>query len=152
MKPHPRIRTTIKWSGAAVTLLLVGVWMWSGARLVHWETASTTILRIEQGRLSPGPLPLSGSHSRPGWHEYRLSPFGLNLRPDWSTDRTGLHPVIPLWIPPLAMFALTAAAWALDILARRRARTTHCPKCGYDRTGLAASAKCPECGAAPAAR
>jgi hypothetical protein len=27
MKPHPRIRKTIKWGGAAVTLLLVVVWI-----------------------------------------------------------------------------------------------------------------------------
>ena len=27
MKPHPRIRKTIKWGGAVVTVLLVGVWV-----------------------------------------------------------------------------------------------------------------------------
>ena len=27
------------------------------------------------------------------------------------------------------------------------ARTPHCPACGYDRTGLATGARCPECGA-----
>ena len=30
MKPHPRIRKTIKWGGAAVTVLLVVVWIGSG--------------------------------------------------------------------------------------------------------------------------
>ena len=30
MKPHPRIRKTIKWGGAVVTVLLVVVWIASG--------------------------------------------------------------------------------------------------------------------------
>jgi hypothetical protein len=30
MRPHPRIRKTIKWGGAAVTVLLVVVWIGSG--------------------------------------------------------------------------------------------------------------------------
>src|SRR5437773_2597147 len=30
MKPHPRIRRTMKWTGAVVTVLLVIVWVGSG--------------------------------------------------------------------------------------------------------------------------
>jgi len=44
--------------------------------------------------------------------------------------------------------AITAVAWRLDTLARRRADRTHCPRCRYDRSGLAAGAVCPECGTA----
>lgn len=36
MKPHPRIRKTIKWGGAAVTVLLVVVWIWDGQLYVNW--------------------------------------------------------------------------------------------------------------------
>jgi len=36
----------------------------------------------------------------------------------------------------------------LDMLARRRARIGCCPKCNYDRAGLAPGSVCPECGAA----
>ncbi|HVU64865.1 MAG TPA: hypothetical protein VHC70_12870, partial [Phycisphaerales bacterium] len=52
----------------------------------------------------------------------------------------------------LALLA-TTTAWRLDTLARRRARrgVNLCPKCGYDRAGIAGDAKCPECGALPVA-
>jgi rubrerythrin len=43
---------------------------------------------------------------------------------------------------------MAAAAWYLEILARR-ARLNLCPKCKYDRTGIAAGAVCPECGSLP---
>jgi hypothetical protein len=39
------------------------------------------------------------------------------------------------------------AAWR----TRPRERLGSCERCGYDRTGLAAAAKCPECGAAAGA-
>jgi len=54
---------------------------------------------------------------------------------------------LPLWIPSLLCTAGTIFAWRLDDIARRRVRAGFCPKCDYDRTGLAAGAVCPECGA-----
>jgi hypothetical protein len=57
--------------------------------------------------------------------------------------------IVPLWIPLTSAIAVTAVAWRFDILARRRTRLNLCPKCNYDRTGLAHCAKCPECGATP---
>jgi hypothetical protein len=55
---------------------------------------------------------------------------------------------VPLWIPASAAIGATALAWRLDTLARRRARVGLCPKCSYNRAGLAVGAVCPECGAA----
>ena len=50
---------------------------------------------------------------------------------------------VPLWLP-LALFALpTAYLWWAD---SRRVRPGRCPKCRYDRAGLAADDPCPECG------
>ena len=58
----------------------------------------------------------------------------------------------PEWQPWISAFRqalqeLAAAARRLDALATRRARLNLCPKCNYDRTGLAATAVCPECAA-----
>jgi hypothetical protein len=57
---------------------------------------------------------------------------------------------LPLWVPTAVMAGLTALGWRFDCLVRRRARLNLCPKCNYDRAGIAGDAKCPECGGSPA--
>ena len=108
MKPHPRIRKTIKWGGAAVTLLLVVVWIDSIREFM-----------------------LTGGEPR---HR------GL-----WRWDHFGIACGLPVLLAGLTTFT-TLAAWRFDILARRRERVGICPKCGYDRAGIAKDAMCPECG------
>ncbi len=51
------------------------------------------------------------------------------------------HIVIPLWIPFLACFSLSAYLWWY----RKPRLPNHCPKCGYNLTGNT-SGVCPECG------
>ena len=57
-------------------------------------------------------------------------------------------------LAPLAtLFGLTAqqdtdAIGRADAIHAHRIRTNCCPKCNYDRTGLAQGAVCPECGSA----
>jgi hypothetical protein len=60
-------------------------------------------------------------------------------------------PVVPLWGPLLADWGIFTAALLLPVLAVRfvvvlRRKPWRCPSCGYDRRGLAAAVKCPECG------
>ena len=62
----------------------------------------------------------------------------------WMTE-AGSSTAVPVTLNAIA----TAVAWRLDTLARRRANKLLCTKCTYDRTGLAAGAVCPECGAVP---
>ncbi|HVU64173.1 MAG TPA: hypothetical protein VHC70_09365 [Phycisphaerales bacterium] len=57
---------------------------------------------------------------------------------------------MPLWLLAAAALGVAIAASAPELLARRRARLNLCPSCHYDRAGLAAGAKCPECGMLPA--
>jgi hypothetical protein len=70
--------------------------------------------------------------------------------PGWwfraSFSQTHKELVVPMW-------AIGLAAAGTGVLAWRRARWVtpgHCVKCGYDLTGLAAGAVCPECGAGTA--
>jgi len=52
---------------------------------------------------------------------------------------------MPLWPFVAIAIGTTAAAWRIDAIARRKSRSWACTNCGYDRTGLAANAPCPEC-------
>lgn len=60
----------------------------------------------------------------------------------------GLSVTVPLWMPFVLLAVLTSVLWYVDRTTARRRRAGQCLKCGYDRAGLAAGARCPECGAA----
>jgi hypothetical protein len=143
MKPHPRIRKTIKWTGAAVSVLLMVAWIgsgWIAASLKHTFTVS-----IAAGVLTVYPYGVEFSHgdNREGFQ------WAFDRQPNfiWSLCRGDRYCwMISLWIPSSCALLVTLTAWRLDTLARRRARLNLCPKCNYDRTGLAAGAVCPECG------
>ena len=166
VRPHPRIRKTIKYGGAALTVLLVVVWIGSG-----WWTIWTPVAYVSAGEFAiikmARQLPPAGTVLRPmdpvsslptasiPWQLERM-PFSLTgtHTPLYRNVTTGFRrvlisaSVIQLWPIVLASAIGTLAAWGLDTLARRRERMNLCPKCHYDRTGLAGDAVCPECGAA----
>jgi len=73
---------------------------------------------------------------------------GVHLVWWWSWEKTASYRglSIPIWMPFALVMLLTTAAWLPDVIASRRTRKGVCANCGYDRTGLAASAVCPECG------
>ncbi len=150
----------MKWGGAVVTVLLVVVWIGSGWQQIAWISPRRLWIAFGDGRVAVGDPPVSrvGSLGRvftiqlkTGYHGSDLHPFKLLWSFDPSTDPTRPAVFLPLWPVVAASVAATAIAWRLDTLVRRRAKMNLCPKCGYDRTGLATNdAKCPECGAAPA--
>jgi hypothetical protein len=148
MKPHPKIRKTVKWGGAAVTLLLVVVWIGSGRWQLLWVPRVGFALGAQQGVLllavvapSDGPRLFElrrndGSDPFVYWH-FRCYRTPISTQVD-----------LPLWILALPPMSSSLIAWRMEVLAHRRARLNLCPKCHYDRAGLAAGAKCPECGTA----
>jgi hypothetical protein len=165
MKPHPRIRKTVKWGGAAVTLLLVAAWIASRWRTVSFASGHNDEVGLTRGlldiyiaedRTAPSlmpegwgvgwPEPASG---RPHWS------WGLWWGQDSLSSRRvpavsvpRLSVAVPLWALAGISLLVTLTAWRLEALARRRSLIGLCPKCHYDRAGLAADAKCPECGSA----
>lgn len=56
---------------------------------------------------------------------------------------------IPLWMVLAAAVVPAARAWRADARTRRAQSPSSCGTCGYDRRGLAADGKCPECGTVP---
>ncbi|MDP1661206.1 MAG: hypothetical protein Q8L55_04745 [Phycisphaerales bacterium] len=63
----------------------------------------------------------------------------------WRSDFF-THRLVVLWPIPLLLWTPAALLLRYGYLARRRAITGKCKKCGYDFAGLAAEAPCPECG------
>ncbi len=151
MKPHPRIRKTIKWGGVAATVLLVVVWVGSGWGWIDFRAANDFKLGVSQGRVELSTAQDKLHWEEPGLHGECLPWYLMRWSPEWYLGKPLWTLYIPVWMITAAVFLLTALAWRLDTLARRRARLNLCPTggCGYDRTGLAAGAECPECGRLP---
>ncbi len=157
-----RIRKTIKWGGAAVTVLLVVVWIgsaWAGLSVRRGERFA----RIEGGGFVFERIgsvqPVNGVFWLPA---AAIGPF--RVMPEWedwptngsiSQSRPAMllwRVFVPLWMPVLAVFVPTFVLWRFDARAVRRERLGRCPKGNYDRAGLGgigAGAVCPECGDCP---
>ncbi len=151
MKSHPRIRKTVKWGGAVLTVLFLTIWISSRWwYLDYLSRGGTWTVGVSEGTVSIGQVTPSGwPNPPPPWYYGFLDP-PLHLA--WWFDWGSLPPsdwwfFVPLWVPAAATLLATGAAWRLDALARRRARAGCCAKCGYDLTGNTTGI-CPECGAA----
>ena len=145
-----------------VCALLVALWVASGWYHIRVAARYAWQANIVGGRgelwRGPGAVPgLFGPEAMRRGNTFSIlhAPFAV----DWgferrlpvhagSPPRSGTVWIVPLWAPFLLAAGATVLAWRLDTLARRRARAGFCPKCGYNRTGLAPGAVCPECGAA----
>ncbi len=154
MKPHPRIRQTIKWTGAAVTVVLMVVWVGSGWIQASFPTSWGPVFILRGGCIRvflsdpPGgwgdSLSLSVTTGDKFQFGYRRTEAGPNSRTYWTESS------LPVWMVAMPVLLASALAWRLDILARRRAKQNLCSTCNYDRTGLPIGAACPECGSLPA--
>lgn len=149
MKPHPRIRKTIKWSGAAASLLLLVAWIGSGFRYLGYVTSNGYGVEVSAGwmwlsrdkALPPkrvGPLSV---------HPARFHLFGWWFERYDTSAECGV--AVPVWLMGACALVPTIVAWRSDARANRRERAGKCPKCRYDRAGLATHAVCPECGTPP---
>ena len=152
MRPHPRIRKTIKYGGAALTVLLVALWIASGWWRVDFQKMPLLCV------LFPGQVLIMHSLVPDNYRgsTWQVSSQRRGMAWSWRPqiilgNAAGRFLVmVPLWMPVTASLLPTALAFRLDTLARRRERggVNLCPTCHYDRTGLAGDAVCPECGAA----
>ena len=139
----------MKWGGAALAVLLAVLWIGSGWWTVGWVTSGGSVIGVRAGLICVG-------GQKPGSPAAPQCGFAFGYQPmpfRWTSSivdsPTAWQDARPLWMPTLAVLLITVVAWRLDTLARRRARVNLCPKCNYDRAGLAPGAVCPECGTAP---
>jgi len=164
MKPHPRIRKMVKWSATVGAALLVVLWAWSQYRFVWWIPGENTMVEAVSGRVGFAPTdPVDESKSRWRWS---TGPNLVQLPTAWSFGRNrwidpySIAPTsefvghfywVPVWPGVLVLSLVAGALWVLDARASRLAQAGLCPRCNYDRVGLAKGAVCPECGSPPRA-
>lgn len=154
------VRSIAKWSCLAATVVVaallaasfrwrVAAWWWSGPA----GHERSNCLQLLSGGLRYTLVYYTDAFPSPGifWRaEHQWVPISIwwpqvTLSGPPGTDVPDL--LVPLWMP-LAVLA-PAAAYLLysDRRSARRLRAGLCIKCGYDLSGLAAGAVCPECGA-----
>jgi hypothetical protein len=157
MRPHPRIRKTVKWGGAAVTFLLLVAWIGSEFRLVElYQPRCRWYVILLKGALSFEFYVSTHPDATERWCSWqvpRLHVIEQSGRGAWwwsSSLRDEFRIVyVPLWMPVGACVIGAFPAWLLDARAKRRLRKGLCPRCNYDRAGIAEEAVCPECGSFP---
>ena len=149
MKPRSRIRKAIKWTNAALVVVLMVVWAVSW-HWVWWYKHDGYIAMFFPDCVGLIKWTDFQAQLPDGWDSNQSNGHTTaNLLPQFSSSRDYLGIGVPYWLPLLAFAATWAVLWRHD---RRLSRVEQgrCVKCGYDRTGLkAVSATCPECGAQP---
>jgi hypothetical protein len=148
MKWRARLRKATKWTATIVSALIILWWVPSGwyGWYIH---GGRTIVSSGQGSIwlsyyNGGPQSFEAGLRKTGPQWDWSFAYGR-----WDSKRVAMtHWTIqsPLWIPFLLFAIPTALLWRRDHILTKRARANHCPKCEYDRVGLAATDPCPECG------
>jgi hypothetical protein len=145
MRSHAR---TIALSGSAATLAMLVLWIVATFWIIDF-IGQRARLDLVQGTVQVlwADVPLGGA---PGFYTRPSA----EVRPIWwlvlgvMGAPPGVHRIgVPVWMFFLAAGVPTALAWRSVLRLRRRIAAGVCARCGYDRRGLAGSARCPECGA-----
>lgn len=146
MRPHPRIRKVVKWGGIVVTTLIAAAWCATFTRGVMYYRQPIGCAAMGGGGIVlVYYMSATNSDLEPGLSAWtHMGASGGWFDGQWNTELIGVR--FPLLVPLVLVALPTALAWRLDTLARRRAKVNACPACGYDRSGLARSSPCPECG------
>ena len=169
-KPHPankvgRKRRTLGWTLLTLGVLVAAVWVasgwWRADRIAGWYAAhiqNGSVYRERFGPFIPGKYPdpgpwrVSPIEDYPGTWKWKAT-YGFAAPVDWSfgvasqEDLGGVKVLtVVLWPIPLLLWTPAALLLRSGIIARRRAMTGSCAKCGYSLAGLGDGALCPECG------
>ena len=150
MPPPSRTRRILKWTGAALSLLFLAIWIWSLPYNTILRFGSSTTFQVSTGvfyfaydsqlisapaRWSVRPNNLAGFDN---WFAFGFRVPGYR----WPAG-SFFEMLVPLWCFFLACAIPTAWLWHRD---RRRVRPGCCRRCGYNLTGNT-SGDCSECGA-----
>jgi hypothetical protein len=145
----PRLSKIARWGGAALTLLLVAGWIASNWMYFGIVSEAGAFSGLKNGRV------IIGQDEGLKWADSDTAFWTESSWPTQMASKPGgiWQPadgvVIPLWPISVGLLLGTVAAWRTARHARPSAFLHACRECGYDRTGIAVGALCPECGASP---
>lgn len=129
------------WVLAAASALLCGLYVLSVPLYSGSSVGSRMSWRMEHGRLKVECRPAGRN---PESFYIAGNSEGLRFAPDWHVYSAGdWFFNVPLWVP---LGACVLGSAGLFFAMRKRRRPGVCARCGYDLSGLAAGARCPECG------
>lgn len=157
VRQRDRVRRAVKWGWAILTGALLAAWIgtvwWDHTWCVSGISLRGAFVTVSSGRLDVGRTddfvwPLSDPPS--GYVAIAPEPVGFKWWFHWHDDSTARYLGIPLWALAAILLAVTILAWRRDGRVGRQ-RPPLCIKCGYDRTGIGATSRCPECGEAASA-
>ena len=146
MRSHVACRLFITWGAPLVGVALVLLWWLSGSHVFNLNGPWGASASITGGKLNvvlDADAASRPEATRTGVHTY-YSDYEWWFEGGWEPRFKWI--AVPLWFPLLVLVAAAERAWRADRRAQRLARTGSCLKCGYDRSGLAPDAACPECG------
>lgn len=129
-------------AGAALSLLALVAWILSGWWSLGWCSARGDYVFAEGGRLHLARQTINNYPTRyQGWTFGPAdTPFGWWWA--WRAGSGGYRVAVPLWAISLISASAALGAWKLG----HRTLPGTCPRCHYDRSGLAPDRVCPECG------
>src|SRR5579862_6423400 len=146
-----RLRSTLKWSGASVCLLIAATWLasrWYELGVVVNTGSSGYGCAVMAGELALITTDAPDRGLRP-WHpRFTLTRTDLNAWMWWFHWNRWTNFInvsqcfIPLWTV-LLPFAGTSL-WV--VVRSHRATVGVCPHCRYNLSGLPPNSPCPECG------
>ncbi len=142
-----QVRLGVKWGGAILAAVFIGLLVHSRWATIGWSFPNGLSFGIEGGGLgiAGGSLPQGFSPPPPGLI-YLQNDASFKWWFDWGSYSMRWYFSVPLWILILLSALSASWAWRREVLERRRNNVGLCCGCGYDRRGIEAGAKCPECG------
>ena len=162
MRPPARTNRILKWTGAGLSALTLGMWMLSQWCEVRYRATTHSLVWMDRGMIGVvdanvdlGLALIPSDFKRTGiaWHTATLADLGLVFPwQPYETQYNGLtvktiivsSPRIALWFPILLIAIPTAWLWHRD-RRTHRFRTGHCTICDYNLMGNTTGI-CPECG------
>jgi hypothetical protein len=152
------LRRPLTWIGIIAPLAILIVWALSGWFAVSFYGSAGRQWGIRHGCFKDVTYhhSASGMPRRIGWTSEReisrrnREPFEYTLEWWIGLEKNPIFDVvsIPLWMPAGLLLALHLSSVLVRQYRMRFRKGNLCPRCNYDRTGLAAGAVCPECGRA----